>query len=726
MNDGDQTSGGGGGSGKVTGTNTTLTAATGQNAANNSDTDYANNAGLGGNSAANGNPGRIVITPSDSSTSVNLIGSWGTGTSHTAPTGSNRTLIFVAGMQKWGDTPTLTSVTYGGQSLTKVNDVRIHTDNGGRVEIWMLDETGIAAASGSTFVPTWDLSPDDTAYSHAFFSNVHQTNAIYIYATNSTVTTTPNPITAAALDTNNGDMVVVAAGGFWQSGTYAPQNGFTEGNDQQSGSVTLGTAYKAATGSSETPSMTHSDASGSPYGQVIAGMVLRHVDSSAYRDGRLLGWWSLGLTHPAESGTNRALLFVGACEKWSSTRTLSSVTYGGQSMTYVDSVSKNFQDGNTGTLEFWILDESGIAAASSSTFVPTWSGTCDNGPIYSSAFFAEIDQTTPTGAKATNSTDLATPNPITTTGLSTTSGDVVVTAALGYSGTDAYSPQNSFTEGNDHNADDKITLGTAYKAATGATETPSMTNSDYTSDLTGQSIIGVVLNYDNGATPDLEQIHYRWRNDNGGESSSQTTIYLTSGTSWVVPANWNNANNSIEVIGGGGGGESRAAGGDGGGGGGGAYSKETNVSLTASSTVTINIGSGGAAGEPASAGGDTYLCNSTSNCASIAGTAVQVGAKGGAGGSASGAVRQAPAVRAVPVAPVWARQSTAGGLVQGIRVLTWPVVVVGRLDRTEPVPPQPTTTVEPAATVAVAPAAQVATRWWWRQWEFRRERRCRW
>jgi hypothetical protein len=298
-------------------------------------------------------------------------------------------------------------------------------------------------------------------------------------------------------------------------------------------------------------------------------------------------------------------------------------------------VSKNFQDGNTGTLEFWILDESGIAAASSSTFVPTWSGTCDNGPIYSSAFFAEIDQTTPTGAKATNSTDLATPNPITTTGLSTTSGDVVVTAALGYSGTDAYSPQNSFTEGNDHNADDKITLGTAYKAATGATETPSMTNSDYTSDLTGQSIIGVVLNYDNGATPDLEQIHYRWRNDNGGESSSQTTIYLTSGTSWVVPADWNNSNNSIEVIGGGGGGESRSGGGDGGGGGGGAYSKETNVSLTASSTVTINIGSGGAAGEPASAGGDTYLCNSTSNCASIGGTAVQVGAKGGAGGSAS-------------------------------------------------------------------------------------------
>ncbi|GAG52336.1 unnamed protein product, partial [marine sediment metagenome] len=47
--------------------------------------------------------------------------------------------------------------------------------------------------------------------------------------------------------------------------------------------------------------------------------------------------------------------------------------------------------------------------------------------------------------------------------------------------------------GNDHNDGDYLTLGTAYKAATGATETPSMQNSDYTSDLTGQLIAGVVI-----------------------------------------------------------------------------------------------------------------------------------------------------------------------------------------------------------------------------------------
>lgn len=54
---------GGGGSSLVTGTNTTLTAGSGQTAGNNTDPDYAGNAGQGGAVGGNGNPGRIVIIP---------------------------------------------------------------------------------------------------------------------------------------------------------------------------------------------------------------------------------------------------------------------------------------------------------------------------------------------------------------------------------------------------------------------------------------------------------------------------------------------------------------------------------------------------------------------------------------------------------------------------------------------------------------------------------------
>jgi hypothetical protein len=64
------------------------------------------------------------------------------------------------------------------------------------------------------------------------------------------------------------------------------------------------------------------------------------------------------------------------------------------------------------------------------------------------------------------------------------------------------------------------------------------------------------------------------------------TEYITSGTSWTVPANWNDAINTIECIGAGG-----AGGNNGGGGGGaGAYAKLSNLALTPSDSITIQIG----------------------------------------------------------------------------------------------------------------------------------------
>lgn len=116
-------------------------------------------------------------------------------------------------------------------------------------------------------------------------------------------------------------------------------------------------------------------------------------------------------------------------------------------------------------------------------------------------------------------------------------------------------------------------------------------------------------------------------------------LFLTSGTTWTVPSDWNNSDNTIEVIGGGGGGGGGDANADGGGGGGGgAYSKVTNAVLSPNSVVTISIGAGGSAGTTTvsgGAGGNTYLCNSQSNCGSLAGSAVVVGAQGGSGGAAS-------------------------------------------------------------------------------------------
>ena len=114
--------------------------------------------------------------------------------------------------------------------------------------------------------------------------------------------------------------------------------------------------------------------------------------------------------------------------------------------------------------------------------------------------------------------------------------------------------------------------------------------------------------------------------------SSPVVIFLTSGTSWTVPSNWNSSNNTIEVIAGGGGGGAGFGGTSkgGGGGGGGAYSKVSNLTLTTGGTVTIQIGSGGAVG---SAGGDTWL--STTGSAPTS-PSQGVLAKGGSSGYPSG------------------------------------------------------------------------------------------
>jgi hypothetical protein len=100
-------------------------------------------------------------------------------------------------------------------------------------------------------------------------------------------------------------------------------------------------------------------------------------------------------------------------------------------------------------------------------------------------------------------------------------------------------------------------------------------------------------------------------------------IFIVSGTTWTVPADWNPSSNTIETIGGGGGGQTADTNFAGSGGGGGGYSKITNLVLTPGNSMTIQIGTGGAAGQ---AGGDTWF-----NAVSLA--ASSVGAKGGGGGA---------------------------------------------------------------------------------------------
>ena len=104
-------------------------------------------------------------------------------------------------------------------------------------------------------------------------------------------------------------------------------------------------------------------------------------------------------------------------------------------------------------------------------------------------------------------------------------------------------------------------------------------------------------------------------------------FFTTTGSgTWQVPADWDNANNTIEVIGGGGAGDGGTNGNRGGGGG--AYAKVTNLSL--SGTINYSAGARGAGGSSSGGSGSATYFNGTS-C-----TGASVCAAGGQGASSSG------------------------------------------------------------------------------------------
>jgi RHS repeat-associated protein len=112
-------------------------------------------------------------------------------------------------------------------------------------------------------------------------------------------------------------------------------------------------------------------------------------------------------------------------------------------------------------------------------------------------------------------------------------------------------------------------------------------------------------------------------------TANATQIIIPSSTTWTVPSDWNNADNSIEAIGGGGGGGGATGANAGaGGGGGGEYRKAVNVTLVPGVAVSIVIGAGGAGGSTAPSNGSAGTAT-TFNGSTIVANPGQGGAPSG-------------------------------------------------------------------------------------------------
>jgi hypothetical protein len=210
------------------------------------------------------------VIPSPAEAAVSVLGSWVTGISHTKESGSNRALIFIAHAESTS-TINLSSVSYGGQAMTKVVDYSYNAVSGyAYAAAFILKESGVAAASNSNFTVTWSgTAPGSAGYSSVFLANVNQTTATGATGTGGR---TSNPVTTSALATASGDMVILAAT-CGNAGSYTLNNSFTEGTDQQIGGTVTGvTGRKSATGANETPSATYSSTINR---QMIIGLVVK-------------------------------------------------------------------------------------------------------------------------------------------------------------------------------------------------------------------------------------------------------------------------------------------------------------------------------------------------------------------------------------------------------------------------------------------------------------------
>ena len=224
-------------------------------------------------------PGSGPVTP------VSFLGG-SVGAPFTVPAGSNRLLVFTAHVEDYSSDLSLTSVTYGGQTMTKVVEELVNEKNvRAYVVAFILDESGIASASGNEFVKSWTSTPDYGNYYTFAVENVNQYAPISSSGSKEEKKK-DNVDLDDPLSTGNGDMVILAATAGNDGYDYEVRNGFTEAQDFDFGGTAAGVVgYYSADGNDVTPEVDHDR----PNRQVLIGFVIRvHQDNITGIEGDLL------------------------------------------------------------------------------------------------------------------------------------------------------------------------------------------------------------------------------------------------------------------------------------------------------------------------------------------------------------------------------------------------------------------------------------------------------
>jgi len=213
-------------------------------------------------------------TQASSSTEVTLSGNWQSGLTHSASPGTNRGLIFIVSSDDSVNANVI-NVTYGTQPLSFAQEaLSIQGNTFGRVEIWYLLESDLAAATSTNFNVTWsDGNLENRLYAHAVYENIDQTNPVFSTGQNGSATGL-NPINLP-LSTISGGLSIVGSMDTLD-GVYSFGNGWTFGTNQTGTGTSLGTAHLASsTSGTETALASHTNTGQS----AIAGVHFRSAEA---------------------------------------------------------------------------------------------------------------------------------------------------------------------------------------------------------------------------------------------------------------------------------------------------------------------------------------------------------------------------------------------------------------------------------------------------------------
>jgi len=189
------------------------------------------------------------------------------------------------------------------------------------------------------------------------------------------------------------------------------------------------------------------------------------------------GSWTTGLTHTAAAGSNRLLIFeIGYENNSGDVGDASSVTYGGQALTFITSSFVQSSNSFAARAQLWYLDEAGIAAATNNTFSIIWPGASPQQPAYGAATFQNVDQASPIVDFSSAFVDGSTPNPITTNVTVVTDGLSLAMAQCGNNG--SYSWNNGWIEGIDQALGSSVNSAADNQETADGTSTASATHSN--------------------------------------------------------------------------------------------------------------------------------------------------------------------------------------------------------------------------------------------------------